>query len=216
MMRALGAVLQKTSRDEAYIARVEKDGPATITLDAYPDTSFRGAVRQVVPTADRQRATVQGGSLLRNLDRAAEPHGLATTAGNVSHTGVGGLTLGGGMGWLARQFGHKDGEGFADGRYLRGISHNIGYYVYRDESAAYRTEPDGTQHPYDSERAIIDTHPEVEGLFMSVAHVGHGIMTSPASGEILASKVLGLPLPNPLFSEFGLDAKWVEYDEGVL
>ena len=33
--------------------------PARITLDAYPDTSFRGEVRQVVPTADRQRATVQ-------------------------------------------------------------------------------------------------------------------------------------------------------------
>ncbi len=45
--------------NEAYIARVRRAQPARITLDAYPDTSFRGAVRQVVPTADRQRATVQ-------------------------------------------------------------------------------------------------------------------------------------------------------------
>jgi FAD/FMN-containing dehydrogenase len=66
------------------------------------DLTPMSAVR-VDPTT--QRAFVQGGSLLRNLDRAAEQFGLATTAGNVSHTGVGGLTLGGGMGWLARQFG---------------------------------------------------------------------------------------------------------------
>lgn len=45
--------------NEAYIARIRSDQPARIILDAYPDTSFAGHVRQVVPTADRQRATVQ-------------------------------------------------------------------------------------------------------------------------------------------------------------
>jgi len=45
--------------NEAYIARIQSGQQARITLDAYPDTSFRGTVRQVVPTADRQRATVQ-------------------------------------------------------------------------------------------------------------------------------------------------------------
>jgi RND family efflux transporter MFP subunit len=44
--------------NEAYIAQIAGAQPARITLDAYPDTSFSGRVRQVVPTADRQKATV--------------------------------------------------------------------------------------------------------------------------------------------------------------
>ncbi len=55
--------------------------------------------------ADKQEVTLQGGCLLGDLDRKTLPLGLATTAGVVSHTGAGGLILGGGMGRLQRKFG---------------------------------------------------------------------------------------------------------------
>lgn len=117
---------------------------------------------------------------------------------------------------LARQFKHRPGEGFADPRYLRNLHHNIGYYVYRDDSAAFRIDEKGASIPYDSERALIDAHPEIAGLYISTAHGGHGIMTSPAAGEITAHQVLGLPLPDPSWVDFGFGVHWVENDEPVL
>ncbi|GGW48637.1 oxidoreductase [Streptomyces lucensis JCM 4490] len=57
----------------------------------------------VDPAAEAVR--VEGGATMSHLDRATQPHGLATTGGRASTTGVGGFVLGGGTGWLDRSFG---------------------------------------------------------------------------------------------------------------
>jgi FAD/FMN-containing dehydrogenase len=54
---------------------------------------------------DGRTATVGGGCRLRDVDRATQQHGLALPLGFVSNVGLGGLTLGGGLGYLTRRFG---------------------------------------------------------------------------------------------------------------
>jgi FAD/FMN-containing dehydrogenase len=66
------------------------------------DLSSMNSVRVHAPT---RTAHVGGGAWVVHVDTATQKEGLATTLGQISNTGVGGLTLGGGFGWLSRRFG---------------------------------------------------------------------------------------------------------------
>jgi FAD/FMN-containing dehydrogenase len=116
-------------RRPALIARCTSDDDVAIALAAARDRGWEVAVRGgghshtgasgvddglVIDLAELRgvdvdpvahRATVGGGATWADFDAATQAHGLASTGGIVSHTGVGGLTLGGGMGWLVREHG---------------------------------------------------------------------------------------------------------------
>ncbi|KAF8351213.1 hypothetical protein F5887DRAFT_1155375 [Amanita rubescens] len=55
--------------------------------------------------SEKQLARIDGGALWKTVDETAIKYGLASVAGTINHTGVGGLTLGGGFGWLTSSYG---------------------------------------------------------------------------------------------------------------
>jgi FAD/FMN-containing dehydrogenase len=62
-------------------------------------------MKNVRVDANKKRAYVEPGATLADLDEATQVHGLATSVGINSTTGIAGLTLGGGFGWLTRKYG---------------------------------------------------------------------------------------------------------------
>jgi FAD/FMN-containing dehydrogenase len=104
-------------------------GFSTVDDGIVIDLSAMRGVR-VDPVA--QRAFVDPGATWADVDRETQAHGLATTGGLVSSTGVAGFTLGGGIGWLMRRYGLACDNLLAadvvtaDGRLVRADSSNPG------------------------------------------------------------------------------------------
>ena len=77
-------------------------GLAMVDDDLVIDLS---AMKRVTVDSATRTARAEGGANWADFDRATQAHGLATTGGLVSTTGIAGLTLGGGLGWLMGRFG---------------------------------------------------------------------------------------------------------------
>ncbi|WP_221268224.1 FAD-binding oxidoreductase [Streptomyces sp. TLI_185] len=107
MVAAKPSLVVQPASDHGLLLSI-KGGGNNIAGTALADrglTLDMSRMREVTVDPAARLAHVGPGCLLQDIDRATQPYGLATVLGFVSETGVAGLTLGGGFGYLTRRFG---------------------------------------------------------------------------------------------------------------
>jgi len=101
------AAAVRFARENSLLTSV-RGGGHNIAGNAVTDDGFMidlSPMRSVIVDASARTARVGGGATLADVDKATQEHGLATPLGINSTTGIAGLTLGGGFGWLSRRLG---------------------------------------------------------------------------------------------------------------
>jgi FAD/FMN-containing dehydrogenase len=162
---------------------------------------------------ERRSAYAQGGGLLHGLDTAAREHGMITTAGVVSHTGIGGFTLGGGFGRLNRKFGLaidnlKSAQIVtADGRIrriseeeepdlfwaIRGGGGNFGVvpeFEYQLHPFPLEVLSGTIVWPIDQARDVLDFYGEWYAGLSDELYVGPAMMTTPEGQGVVGMEVV--------------------------
>jgi FAD/FMN-containing dehydrogenase len=125
------AIAVRFARDADLILALRSGGHSIDGFSSCDDGMVLDLSRMRGVTVDAEASTARanGGAQLGELDRAAQEHGLVCPVGTVGHTGVGGLTLGGGVGRLQRPFGLTLDNltavelVTADGRHVRASEH---------------------------------------------------------------------------------------------
>jgi FAD/FMN-containing dehydrogenase len=167
----------------------------------------------VTADADTQRANAQGGALLNALDTAALEKGLVTTAGVVSHTGVGGYTLGGGFGRLNRKYGLTIDNVLgativtADGQVrtvtadnepdlfwaIRGGGGNFGIvteFVYQLHPFDRNVLSGNIIWPIDQAKDVLEYYAETAADLSDEMYIGPVMAADPEAGEIMIMDVV--------------------------
>jgi FAD/FMN-containing dehydrogenase len=166
-------------------------------------------MKRIDVDAPARTATVQGGVLWSELDAATQRHGLATTGGVVSSTGVAGLTLGGGWGWLAGKHGLSVDNLLgveivtADGRVLTASAdeHPDLFWAVRGGGAGFgavvsfrfRLHPVGptivgglVAHPLSEARALLRLHRELTASAPDELSVSAALLSAPDGTKLAA------------------------------
>ena len=168
-------------------------------------------MRSVRVDPARRRARAEGGARWRDFDHETQAFGLATTGGTNSDTGIGGLTLGGGLGWLAGKYGLACDNLVsadvvtADGRLLtasvtenedlfwglRGGSGNFGVVT----SFEYQLHPVGTVlggmviHPFERARDVLRLYRDFSGAIPDELNTVGALLTAPEGFRVAAIAV---------------------------